>query len=75
MYFEHCFIFCLTGFSLKNWTQFNGIDIDSVTDYAVDLLLEELGIAKFLSDPMCSRTDAPYSPNNRGWNTSKKVLF
>ncbi|VDI43606.1 Hypothetical predicted protein [Mytilus galloprovincialis] len=58
------------GFSLKNWTQFNGIDIDSVTDYAVDLLLEELGIAKFLSDPMCSRTDAPYSPNNRGWNTT-----
>ncbi|CAG2204550.1 unnamed protein product [Mytilus edulis] len=50
------------GFSLRNWTQFNGIDMDSVTDYAVDLLLEELGIAKFLSYPMCNRTGAPYSP-------------
>ncbi|XP_071145134.1 uncharacterized protein [Mytilus edulis] len=58
------------GFSLKNWTQINGKDTDSVTDYSVDLLLEELDIAKFLSYPMCNRTDAPYSPSNGGWNTT-----
>lgn len=52
-----------------------GTDEDSVADYDVDLLLEDLGIAKFMSEPNCNRAVSPYSPNDEGWNTSKKVLI
>ncbi|XP_063420822.1 uncharacterized protein LOC134706043 [Mytilus trossulus] len=58
------------GFSWKNWTKSLEFNSESVSDYAIDLLFEKLGIAKFLSESKCNREVSPYSPSTDGWNTT-----
>lgn len=63
------------GFSWTNWTQSLDINLESIADYTVDLLFEELGIAKFMLESKCNRETAPYTPSTDGWNASKKLII
>lgn len=55
--------------SLQNFTQSLGLSLmDQLPWYAVDLLLEKMGVAQFLEETPCDRKLSPYSPAVNGWN-------
>ncbi|KAL5013968.1 hypothetical protein ScPMuIL_008238, partial [Solemya velum] len=63
----------LTGsipdFSLTEWVEERGQTMESgLANYLVDLLMEKLGIASYLSDPSCDLNKNPYALAERnGW--------
>ncbi|KAK6174798.1 hypothetical protein SNE40_013376 [Patella caerulea] len=59
----------LKDFKLDEWLQEQAANIgDSLTDTLVEQLLDRLGVAPYLQDPMCDTAVAPYAPNQNGWN-------
>ena len=67
-------IICLPkGFSLEEWLNTNSIAAgEALVDVTVNKLLEDLGVADYMNDQSCSRTDDVYE--HSGW-TSGIVLI
>lgn len=62
---------CIVDFSLTHWLNEQDIKLgQSLPQYGVDLLLEELGVAGYLQDTACQRSS--YLPDNHGWNMTGK---
>ncbi|KAL3873935.1 hypothetical protein ACJMK2_037012, partial [Sinanodonta woodiana] len=65
-------------FSLKEWLKFKQLDMQSKLDkFDTTILLDKLGILKFLQKNQCDRSSLVYSPSVRGWKNecpSKRFL-
>jgi hypothetical protein len=55
-------------FSIADWMEDKGVDIgESLGKAGAELLMQQLGLDKFLRDTPCDRTRAPYTPSVNGW--------
>ncbi|KAK3609660.1 hypothetical protein CHS0354_035945 [Potamilus streckersoni] len=68
------------NFSLTNWVSemlANKTDqlTSQLTSAATQLLLDQLGITKYLLKPQCDHTRYPYSPSVNGWNNECPLGF
>ncbi|VDI03913.1 Hypothetical predicted protein, partial [Mytilus galloprovincialis] len=64
--------FNIPGFSLNDWLSDNSLnDQNTLEDFVVMRLMEELGVRTYLKDPQCDRHTDPYIDiDSNGWNIS-----
>ncbi|XP_063399952.1 uncharacterized protein LOC134684586 [Mytilus trossulus] len=68
--------FNLKNFSLNNWIHQIGSSDESgkLSTSQVRLLLQQLGLDKYISSPGCKRTDSKYLPAVKGWKSDCTYL-
>ncbi|VDI33335.1 Hypothetical predicted protein, partial [Mytilus galloprovincialis] len=64
--------FHIAGFSMNKWLSDNSFtDQNTLEDFVVMRLMEELGVRAYLKDPQCDRHAEPYiDTDSNGWNVS-----
>ena len=64
------FLQFISDISLKELTENLLLDAkEQLPSYAADLLLEKLGISKWMEDTPCNRQSPQYNPNKNGWKS------
>ncbi|KAL5015120.1 hypothetical protein ScPMuIL_009390 [Solemya velum] len=61
--------FQIPDFSLTSWVAQRGLgSVDQLAGHYLSVLLEELGLPKYLKQQECNRNRSPYVPQKKGWN-------
>lgn len=60
-------------FSMSNWLENMGIpSLEDLKDSAKTMLIQQLGVDKFLLDAPCDAASKMYSPSVRGWKNGER---
>lgn len=79
----YSFILYFIDFSISNWLNNMGIlSLENLKDNAKTMLIQQLGVDKFLQDTSCTRSAPFYNPHVNGWKNGrfstryiKKIVF
>lgn len=66
----------IIDFSMSNWLENMGIpSLEDLKDSAKTMLIQQLGVDKFLQDGPCHINDDLYSPSVNGWKNGKNKYW